>query len=62
MGPEDVVDVWIPGELVMHTLWQHQNAALKGFHHCLILPCFYEEHDLRLCYMSCTLRVDCTRA
>jgi hypothetical protein len=50
MGPEDVNDIWTPGALVMHTLWQHQSAALKGAHCCLILPCFYEEHDLRLCY------------
>jgi hypothetical protein len=35
--------------LVMHTLWLRQSAALKGSHRCLILPCFYAEHDLRLC-------------
>jgi hypothetical protein len=50
MRPEDAVGIWTPGELVMHTLWLRQSAALKGSHRCLILPCIYEEHDLRLCY------------
>jgi hypothetical protein len=48
MGPEDAVGIWSPGELFMHTLRQHQSAALKEFHRCLVLPCFYEAHDLRL--------------
>jgi hypothetical protein len=39
--------------LVMHTLWLHQSAALKGSHRCLVLPCFYEEHDVPLRNTAC---------